>query len=53
MRSGQDPRLRDALEERRVGYVLAIAGDRRVELEGVQMSAAEVPGLLADRQPTD
>lgn len=32
----QDPRLRVALEERRMGYVLAIAGNRRVELEGAR-----------------
>ncbi|WP_425465293.1 IS701 family transposase [Nonomuraea diastatica] len=46
---GQDPRLRAALEERRMGYVLAIAGNRRVELEGVQVNAAEVAARVADR----
>lgn len=46
---GQDPRLRAALEERRMGYVLAIAGNRRVELEGVHLSAAEVAARVADR----
>ncbi|WP_326645176.1 IS701 family transposase [Nonomuraea fuscirosea] len=46
---GQDPRLRAALEERRMGYVLAIAGNRRIELEGVQVSAAEVAARVADR----
>ncbi|WP_425566295.1 IS701 family transposase, partial [Nonomuraea monospora] len=46
---GQDPRLRAALEQRRMGYVLAIAGNRRVELEGVQVSAAEVATRVADR----
>jgi SRSO17 transposase len=46
---GQDPRLRAALEQRRTGYVLAIAGNRRVELEGVQVSAAEVAARVADR----
>ncbi|TMR01829.1 IS701 family transposase [Nonomuraea turkmeniaca] len=46
---GQDPRLRAALEERRLGYVLAIAGNRRVELEGTQVSAAEVAARVADR----
>ncbi|WP_436975839.1 IS701 family transposase [Nonomuraea angiospora] len=46
---GQDPRLRAALETRRTGYVLAIAGNRRVELEGVQLSAAEVAARVDDR----
>ncbi|MGP3966025.1 IS701 family transposase [Nonomuraea sp. 3N208] len=46
---GQDPRLRAALEARRIGYVLAIAGNRRVDLEGVQVSAAEVAARVADR----
>lgn len=46
---GQDPRLRAALEERRLGYVLAIAGNRRVELEGAQVSAAEVATRVSDQ----
>jgi SRSO17 transposase len=46
---GQDPRLRAALETRRIGYVLAIAANRRVDLEGVQASAAEVAARVADR----
>jgi SRSO17 transposase len=46
---GQDPRLRAALEEHQMGYVLAIAGDRRVTLDGVQVSAAEVATRVADR----
>lgn len=46
---GQDPRLRAALEEHWMGYVLAIAGNRRVDLEGVQVSAAEVAARVADR----
>ncbi|KAB8182668.1 IS701 family transposase [Nonomuraea phyllanthi] len=46
---GQDPCLRAALEARRIGYVLAIAGNRRVDLEGVQVSAAEVATRVADR----
>ncbi|MEO3892622.1 IS701 family transposase [Nonomuraea sp. B5E05] len=46
---GQDPRLRAALEEHRMGYVLAIAGNRRVEFEGVQVSAAEAAARVADR----
>ncbi|MEV4248760.1 IS701 family transposase [Streptosporangium canum] len=39
---GQDPRLRRLLEEREVGYVLAIAGTRRVSLEGIDLTAAEI-----------
>jgi len=46
---GQDPRLRAALEACRMGYVLAIAGNRRVVLEGVQVSAADVAARVADR----
>ncbi|SDL37330.1 DDE superfamily endonuclease [Nonomuraea jiangxiensis] len=46
---GQDPRLRAALEDHRMGYVPAIAGNRRIELEGVQGSAAEVATRVADR----
>lgn len=48
---GQDPRLRAALEERRMGYVLAIAGNRRVELEGVQVNTAEVATKYSWRTP--
>ncbi|MDF5754615.1 IS701 family transposase [Spongiactinospora sp. TRM90649] len=46
---GQDPRLRATLEQHRMGYVLAIAGNRRVDLEGVQVSAAEAATRVADR----
>ncbi|MER6000847.1 IS701 family transposase [Nonomuraea angiospora] len=46
---GQDPLLRAALETRRMGYVLAIAGNRRVDLEGEQVSAAQVATRVADR----
>ena len=46
---GQDPHLRAALEARRMGYVLAIAGNRRVELQGVVLSAAEVAARVADQ----
>lgn len=46
---GQDPRPRAALEERQMGYVPAIAGNRRVELEGEQVSAAQVATRVADR----
>jgi SRSO17 transposase len=46
---GQDPRLRAALEARQMGYVLAIAGNRRVDLQGVRLSAAEVAARAADR----
>ncbi|GGQ31925.1 hypothetical protein GCM10010140_72480 [Streptosporangium pseudovulgare] len=49
MSFGQDPRLRAALEERRMGYVPAIAGNRRIDLEGGQVSAAEVAARVADR----
>ncbi|MET8340966.1 hypothetical protein ABZV22_45300 [Streptosporangium canum] len=37
---GQDPRLRALPEHRRIGYVLAIAGNRRVNLEGIDRSVA-------------
>ncbi|MFI6393777.1 IS701 family transposase [Nonomuraea sp. NPDC050540] len=46
---GQDPRLRAVLQERRMGYVPAIAGNRRVDLDGVQVSAAEVATHVTDR----
>jgi SRSO17 transposase len=46
---GQDPRLRIALEQHQMGYVLAIAGNRRVELQGTQVSAAEVAKRVSDR----
>lgn len=46
---GQDPRLRAALEERQIGYVLAIAGNRRVSLEGAERTAAEIAHSVADR----
>jgi SRSO17 transposase len=46
---GQDPKLRDLLESRRVGYVLAIAGNRRVNLEGAEASAAQIAASVADR----
>ncbi|SDK62492.1 SRSO17 transposase [Nonomuraea maritima] len=46
---GQDPRLRALLERRRVGYVLAIAGNRRVNLAGLDRSAAGVAAGVADR----
>ncbi|MEV5706542.1 IS701 family transposase [Actinoallomurus sp. NPDC052274] len=46
---GQDPRLRIALEDHRMGYVLAIAGNRRVELQGTQVSAAEIATRVSDR----
>jgi SRSO17 transposase len=46
---GQDPRLRALLERRRIGYVLAIAGNRRVNLDGVDHSAADIATSVADR----
>ncbi|MEU7855542.1 IS701 family transposase [Nonomuraea sp. NPDC049141] len=46
---GQDPHLRTALEARRMGHVLATAGNRRVELEGIVLSAAEVAAKVTDR----
>ncbi|GII67523.1 hypothetical protein Skr01_76080 [Sphaerisporangium krabiense] len=44
---GQDPRLRAALQERRMGYVLAIAGNRRVNLESE--AGERGPGRSASR----
>ncbi|WP_344982567.1 transposase, partial [Nonomuraea soli] len=38
--SGQAPRLRGLLEQRGISYVLAIAGNRRVNLGGTDRSAA-------------
>jgi SRSO17 transposase len=46
---GQDPKLRTLLESRQIGYVLAIAGNRRVTLEGTQASAAQIAATVADR----
>jgi SRSO17 transposase len=46
---GQDPHLRGLLEQRGVGYVLAIAGNRRVNLEGTDSSAADIAAGVADR----
>ncbi|GAA3469450.1 hypothetical protein GCM10018965_040030 [Nonomuraea roseola] len=46
---GQDPRLRAALQERRVGYVLALAANRRARLDGVELTAAQIAALVADR----
>lgn len=46
---GQDPRLRATLEERQVGYVLALAANRTLVLDGMQMSAAHVAARIADR----
>lgn len=46
---GQDPRLRTLLEQRRIGYVLAIAGNRRVNLEGADRSVADITADVADR----
>lgn len=46
---GQDPRLRGLLEQRGVGYVLAIAGNRRVHLDGTDRSVADIAAGLADR----
>lgn len=46
---GQDPRLRALLEQRGVGYVLAIAGNRRVNLDGTDRSAAGIAADVADR----
>jgi SRSO17 transposase len=46
---GQDPRLRGMLEQRQVGYVLAIAGNRRVNLDGSDLSATDIAAGVADR----
>jgi SRSO17 transposase len=45
---GQDPRLRALLEERQAGYVLAIAGNRRVRVEGIDWEAAAVAAHVPD-----
>jgi SRSO17 transposase len=45
---GQDPRLRTLLEERGTGYVLAIAGNRRVSVHGRDHTAAEIAASVAD-----
>ncbi|MEV7970261.1 transposase [Sphaerisporangium sp. NPDC088356] len=45
---GQDPGLRELIEDCGVGYVLAIAGHRRVKVNGVQQPAAQIAqGVLA------
>ncbi|MEV8639319.1 IS701 family transposase [Streptosporangium sp. NPDC051023] len=46
---GQAPHLRAFLEAHRLGYVLAIAANRRVSIQGAQQTAAEVAALAADR----
>ncbi|MEU0572225.1 IS701 family transposase [Nonomuraea sp. NPDC005983] len=46
---GQDPRLRALLHQRRIGYVLAIAGNRRVNLEGIDRNAADIAAEVAQR----
>jgi SRSO17 transposase len=46
---GQDPRLRSMLEQRGIGYVLAIAGNRRVNLDGADRPAADIAAGVADR----
>jgi SRSO17 transposase len=46
---GQDPHLRTLLEQHRLGYVLAIAGNRRVNLAGADRSAADIAAGVADR----
>nr|WP_127934095.1 transposase [Nonomuraea polychroma] len=45
---GQDPRLRPA-GAAPGGYVLAIAGNRRVNLAGLDRSAADIAAGVADR----
>ncbi|MEV1246983.1 hypothetical protein ACIBO2_09035 [Nonomuraea sp. NPDC050022] len=46
---GQDPRLCGLLEQRGVDYVLAIAGNRRVNPDGTDSSAADIAVGVADR----
>nr|WP_089206797.1 IS701 family transposase [Streptosporangium subroseum] len=46
---GQDPKLRAFLEEQRLGYVLAIAGNRRVVLDGSDQTAEQIAAAAADR----
>lgn len=45
----QDPRLRGLLEQRGIGYVLAIAGNRRVNLDGTELSVADIAVGVSDR----
>ncbi|MFD8533125.1 IS701 family transposase [Streptosporangium canum] len=46
---GQDPRLRRLLEQRQIGYVLAIAGSQRVHLDGHTRSVSDIAAGVADR----
>ncbi|MFI9595547.1 transposase [Nonomuraea sp. NPDC052265] len=46
---GQDPRLRSLLKRRRVGYVLAFASNLRVNLAGLDRSAADIAAGVPDR----
>jgi len=39
---GQDPHLRGVLEEARIGYVLAIAGNRRAHFNGADVPVADI-----------
>lgn len=45
---GQDPWLRALLQERQVGYVLAIAGNRSVRCEGIDWQAAAIAAHVPD-----
>jgi SRSO17 transposase len=47
---GQDPLLRAVLEERLMPYVLAIAGNRTINLEGIDRPAAEIAAGVTDHR---
>jgi SRSO17 transposase len=46
---GQDPDLRALLEEAQVGYVLAVAGNRRVGFGGADVPVADITAAAAPR----
>jgi SRSO17 transposase len=47
---GQDPTLRHLLDERAAGYVLAIAGNRQMSIQGADRPVAEIAAAVADRR---
>jgi SRSO17 transposase len=47
---GQDPHLQALLEEAQVGYVLAVAGNRRARFNGADVPVADITGAAAPRQ---
>jgi SRSO17 transposase len=44
---GQDPQLRALLEETQMGYVLAVAGNRRARFNGADVPVADITGAAA------